>query len=213
MELSNIDPAPIDWSEAAHAPIDVLLIVVNDNEFRPVYEILSEPKRADSGTVLGNVYFGTIGKNRVALVKSGQGAGGKTGTQAILTSALKKLKSEAVICVGICFGMNRTKQKCADVLVSKRLSTYAPCRHNPDGSVFSRGVTVECNGRLVRLFDDGKVGWKGPCQEQIRPDIQSGLIISGPELLDNKDRKEELKKMYPEALGGEMEGEGKKTMT
>ena len=213
MELSNIDPAPIDWSEAAHAPIDVLLIVVNDNEFRPVYEILSEPKRADSGTVLGNVYFGTIGKNRVALVKSGQGAGGKTGTQAILTSALKELKPEAVICVGICFGMNRTKQKCADVLVSKMLSTYAPCRHNRDGSVFSRGVTVECNGRLVRLFDDGKVGWKGPCQEQIRPDIQSGLIISGPELLDNKDRKEELKKMYPEALGGEMEGEGKKTMT
>ena len=93
------------------------------------------------------------------------------------------------------------------------LSTYAPCRDNPDDSVFSRGVKVECNGRLVRLFIDGKVGWKGPCPDQIKPDIQSGLIISGPELIDNKDRKEELKKMYPEALGGEMEGEGKKTMT
>ena len=57
------------------------------------------------------------------------------------------------------------------------------------------------------------IKWDGraPRPEQIKPDVKSGLIISGPELVDNKDRKEQLKKIYPEAVGGEMEGEGKKT--
>ena len=207
-----MNPTKISWRQATENETDVLLIAVNDNEFRPIYEILPEPEEADSGTNLTEAYFATIGKNRVALVRSGQGTGGKTGIQATLTDALSQLKPKVVIGVGMCYGMEKGKQKCADVIVSKKLATYGPRRVNSDGSVYPRGVQIECDPRLVRLFSN-TMGWKGPCPKQIKPDIQSGLIISGPELLDNKDRKEELKKMYPEALGGEMEGEGKKTMT
>ena len=204
-------PTRISWQEATENETDVLLIAVNNNEFRPVYEILHEPNIADSGSNLADVLFGTIGKNRVAIVKSGMGAGGKTGIQTTLNDALSQLKPKVVICVGVCFGMEKGKQEFADVIVSKKLAIYGPCRHNPDDSVFPRGVEIECDARLVKLFSN-TTGWKGPCPAQIKPDIKSGLIISGPELVDNKDRKEQVKRQYPEALGGEMEGEGKKTV-
>ena len=200
----------VSWRQATENETDVLLIAVNDNEFRAVFEILPEPEEADSGTDLTEAYFATIGENRVALVRSGQGTGGKTGIQATLIDALSQLKPKVVIGVGVCYGMEKGKQKCADVIVSRKLATYKECRHNSDGSVYPRGVKIECDARLVKLFSN-TTGWKGPCPEEIKPDIKSGLIISGPELVDNKDRKEKLKKRYPEALGGEMEGEGKKT--
>ena len=85
-------PNRISWQEATENETDVLLIAVNNNEFRPVYEILHEPNIADSGSNLADVLFGTIGKNRVAIVKSGMGAGGKTGIQATLIDALSQLK-------------------------------------------------------------------------------------------------------------------------
>ena len=99
-----MNPTPISWQRATENETDVLLIAVNDNEFRPVYEILPEPEVADCGTNLTEAYFATIGENRVALVRSGQGAGGKTGIQATLTDALNELKPKVVIGVGMCYG-------------------------------------------------------------------------------------------------------------
>ena len=72
----------------------------------------------------------------------------------------------------------------------------------------------ECDVRLTRLFSsvpgwNGKVPrWNG-CEDR-KPTVHRGLIISGPELTDNKEYKEELKGWYHEAIGGEMEGKGKK---
>ena len=197
-----------DKIECHDTPIDVLLLTANKNELRTAYEILSQPKVADFGRNLSKVYFGKIGKNYVALVKSQMGAGGIGGAQATCTEAISKLKPKAVICIGVCFGMKREKQKLADVLVSNKLATYAQIRVNENGSENPRGATPECDVRLVQLFSNVH-GWKCPCEDENKANVSSGLIISGPELIDNKERLKKLKNRYPEALGGEMEGEGK----
>ena len=187
--------------------VDVLLLTANKKELRAAYEILSQPKVADFGENLSIVYFGKIGKNNVALIKSQVGAGGTGGAQATCTEATSKLKPKAVIAVGVCFGMKKEKQKLADVLVSNKLATYAQIRVNADSSENPRGSIPQCNPRLVQLFCN--VGWKCPCEDANKANVYSGLIISGPELIDNKDRLEKLRERYQEALGGEMEGEGK----
>ena len=203
-------PDRIEWSKAAKSPIDVLLLVVNDNEFCVAYAILPQPVlESGSETDLGMVYFGQIGKNKVALVRSGQGASGLTGIQTACLDSIMQLRPKTIICLGVCFGMDKNKQKLGDVLVSTKLGTYGPCRINADGSKICRGVTSECQARLSNLFVGGKVGWKSPSGEECKPKVKDGLIISGPELIDCKDRKEELRKLYPNAIGGEMEGEGK----
>ena len=195
-----------DMIECHDTSIDVLLLTANENELRTAYEILSQPKVADFGGNLSKVYVGKIGKNDVALVKSQMGAGGTGGAQAACTEAISKLKPQAVIGVGVCFGMKRGQQKLSEVLVSSKLATYGPIRVNPDGSEIPLGVNCECDRRLVQLFRNG--GWKCPREDENKPNVSSGLIISGPELIDNKVRLEELKSRYPRALGGEMEGEG-----
>ena len=210
IELEDMNPDETEWSDATKIPIDVVLLVVNDNEFRAAYAILPEPVlESDSETSLGMVYFGQIGKNKVALVRSSQGASGLTGIQTACLDSIMQLRPKTVICLGVCFGMDKNKQKLGDVLVSTKLGTYAPCRMNADGSRISRGVISECEPRLSKLFVGGKVGWKSPRGEECKPKVKDGLIISGPELIDCKDRKEELRKLYPDAIGGEMEGEGK----
>ena len=205
-----MNPVKTEWSEATKTPIDVVLLVVNDNEFRAAYAILPEPVLAsDSKTSLGMVYFGQIEENKVALVRSGQGANGLIGIQVACLRCIMQLRPETFICLGVCFGMDKNKQKLGDVLVSTKLGTYGPCRINAGGSRISRGVISECQPRLTNLFVDGKVGWRSPHGEECKPKVKDGLIISGPELIDCKDRKEELRKLYPNAIGGEMEGEGK----
>ena len=195
-----------DMIECHDTSIDVLLLTANENELRTAYEILSQPKVADFGGNLSKVYVGKIGKNDVALVKSQMGAGGTGGAQAACTEAISKLKPQAVIGVGVCFGMKRGQQKLSEVLVSSKLATYGPIRVNADGSEIPLGVNCECDRRLVQLFRNGI--WKGPREDENKPNVSIGLIISGPELIDNKVRLEELKSRYPRALGGEMEGEG-----
>ena len=203
-------PDRIEWSEATKIPVDVVLLVVNDNEFRAAYEILSQSVlESDSGTDLSMVYFGQIGKNKVALVRSGQGASGLNGIQITCLDIIMQLSPKTVICLGVCFGMDKNNQNFGDVLVSTKLGTYAPSRINADGSRISRGVISECQARLSNLFVGGKVGWESPRGDKYKPKVEGGLIISGPELIDCKDRKEELRKLYPDAIGGEMEGEGK----
>jgi nucleoside phosphorylase len=107
-----------------------------------------------------------------------------------------------VMAVGICFGMLDDKHSLTDVLVSESIADYEMVRQ---GSLETRerGVRQPAGSRLLaasriarRMHDSGEFA------------VHHGLILSGQKLVDSSEFRNELKKRFPDAIGGEMEGAG-----
>ena len=206
LEYKHLKPDHVDGAEINNHQIDVLLLTVTDTEFLAAYKILPSPKEVDAGE-LGPIYFGKIGLNDVALLKTSSEAVSATGPTATSLVAIERFNPRVILSIGVCFGMDRENLELGDVLVSAKMGLYGPAKINKNGQIYSRGPLFECNARLQRLFDFGKVGWKGPTEGKT-PNVHVGLVISGPQTIENYDRKEQLRNLYPEALGGEQVGEG-----
>ena len=207
IKVKEFKPPTIKWADV-NQQFDVLLITVNDEEFNAATRILSSPQRTDTGMRLGPFYFGKIGKNIVALVRSAPGAIGKAAVQATCQDAIEELSPKVIVLLGVCFGMSKDKQSLGDLLVASQAAFYCQGRMNKDGSFFVRSPRPECEARLQRAFQDGKINWNAPGDGKINPKVHFGLVLSGPQLIDNEERKEELRKAFPQAIGGEMEAEG-----
>ena len=207
IKQKEFEPRNIEWGKV-NQQFDVLLITVNGEEFNAATRILSFPQRTDTGRRLGPFYFGKIGKNIVALVRSAPGATGKAAVQATCQDAIEELSPKVIVLLGVCFGMSKDKQSLGDLLVAIQTAFYCQGRINKDGSIFPRSSQPECEARLQRAFQDGKVNWTAPGDGEINPKVHFGLVLSGPQLIDNEERKEEIRKAFPEVIGGEMEAEG-----
>ena len=208
MELKDIKATPVDWPEFNRRKTDVLLLTANDIEFCAVLKILPAPKITDSQQSLGLVYFDEINHNKVAVLRSDMGAIGAAAIQTTLLDAIELLKPGVIVCLGVAFGMKKDQVQLGDVLVATKMALYGKYKVDTEGEILRRGPEFECNARLFRLFDRGKDGWKGLNNDGNSPKVHLGLVLSGPVLINNKDYKEKLRGLYPEALGGEMEGEG-----
>ena len=103
--------------------------------------------------------------------------------------------------------MLEEKQKLGDLLISQKIQRYFPVRINADGLRMPRSDSYLGNSKLYKLFKDGQNGWNSQLSGR-SVEVHTGTILSGPELIDNAERRLELKRMYPDALGGEMESEG-----
>lgn len=206
LEYMHLNPDRVDGPEISQRQIDVLLLTVTDTEFLAAYKILPSPEVADAGE-LGPIYFGKIGRNSVALLKMAASSINVAGPLTTSLGAIEQFSPSVIFSIGVCFGMNCKNVKLGDILVAAKMGFYAPVRINRTGEQVSRGPLIECNARLWRLFENGKVGWSGPCEER-QSKIHVGLVISGPEIIENPERKEQLQSLYPEALGGEQQGEG-----
>ena len=208
LELKDIKATPVDWPDFNRRKTDVLLLTANDIGFCATLKILPNPKSTDSQQNLGFVYFDEINHNRVAVLRSDVGSIGGSAMQTTLLDGIELLKPGVIVCLGVAFGMNQDKVQLGDVLVATKMALYGKYKVDTEGEILRRGPEFECNARLFRLFDRGKDGWKGPNKDGKAPKVHLGLVLSGPVLINNKDLKEKLRRLYPEALGGEMEGEG-----
>ena len=208
LELKDVKATPVDWPEFNRRKTDVLLLTANDVEFCAALKILPAPKITDSQQSLGLVYFDEINHNRVAVLRSGMGAIGAAAIQTTLLGAIELLKPGVIVCLGVAFGMKQDKVQLGDVLVATKMAVYGKYKVDTKGEILRRGPEFDCDERLFHLFDRGKDGWKGPKNDGNAPKVHLGLVLSGPVLIKNKYYKEKLWGLYPEALGGEMEGEG-----
>ena len=194
-----------DWDEKS---VDVVLLTVNDFEFLAAYEILSEPSTAVVKD-LGSVYFGDVGETKVALLQSEMGANNHAAAAEKGLKAKDYLHPNVIITLGMCFGLKEDKHKLGDLLISKSVTRYAQVRKNPDGSKVSRNDPFLVDSTIFSLFKHGKLGWTSPQRSKYQVNVYTGEILSGPELIDHEETREELKRSFPQALGGEMEAEGK----
>lgn len=183
----------------------ILLMTVNPHESAAVLSAFKTLTGADP-TVLhvgDRVYrdLGSLGGTRVFHALSEMGSHSLGAAMQAVDKAIRALKPTMVIAVGIAFGVDNTKQRIGDILVSRQLLLYELQRVGADQIVL-RGDKPHASARLINLFEGAaQTSWQGQA-------VRVGLMLSGEKLIDNIDYRNTLKKLGVEVIGGEMEGAG-----
>ncbi|MEN9867157.1 MAG: hypothetical protein RL748_2747 [Pseudomonadota bacterium] len=190
-------------------PPVIVLITVNDHETHAVLDAFLGADQAPESVAKGGLtYFdlGQHGGNHIIHTVCEMGAGGVGASQQRTRDAIDHWQPRAIIAVGIGFGMDESKQAIGDVLVATQIQDYELARYNSDGTVTPRGDkpgSADSLRNRLRQVDiaEGRrgKGW---------PKVRFGLVLCGQKLVDNLDYRESLKKLFGEAIGGEMEGSG-----
>ena len=202
----------------------VLLVVVNVNEtlatcsyLEPLdgHENIYKFSKRDDFNQLREVATYYIGKYGVCpaairvIPPGSQVLGGASSVPRMALGCFPHLG--AIIGVGVACGVEK-KVKMCDVLVSSKVVNYDQGRIQ-HGEFTSRGQAIDASVYLHSLLTE-KVKW--PNSSFIKrleeskmhiPKVKSGVILSGPYLLDDSVMKELLIKDFArEAIGVEMEG-------
>lgn len=151
-------------------------------------------------------YIGKLGIQEVTVLIVGMGAVSRDSTMNKITEAIDLLKPKALIMVGIAFGMDKTKQKIGDVLISQRIIAYEPQKLKEKNVIYRGDATS--SGKI--LFDRLKnsENWVHQVTPKTTSKKHFGTILSGEKLFDSKSKRDEIYKAFPDAIGGEMEGYG-----
>ena len=201
--------------ESIERPIDIVLLTVEDVEFLNCYAVLTNVCCSYFES-LGMVYFGEIicedgNKVKVALLRCNESAAAVGGSLTVVTNAVASLAPKAVICTGCCGRLDPSRAELGDVVISRTLSTYAHKVIN-QGQEENRGVRVDVTRHMGKLILSAADGWNPPVKDPAEADKinvhKNGDILSGPELVNNDERRKQLLEKHPTAVGIEMEGEG-----
>ena len=194
-------------------PVDILLLTVKECEFLSCLSFLNKGFVKSYHKKLGYVYFGDIGDDerlKIAVLQITMGSSGAGGSLVAVPNAVPILRPKAVFCVGFCGSLNEKKAKLGDVVVSSRLITYAFVKHTK-GGIEQRGDSGPLNRDLANLTKNVGAGWKAPLKnaEDLKVKVRSdGVFLSGPEVVDDRERRDQLIDQFPQATAIEMEGEG-----
>jgi len=185
---------------------DVLLVTVTKVESQAVMRVFEQAtgQKPKSTQVGDRMYrdLGEINGARVFLALSEMGSDGPGGSHESVRKGIESLSPAAVIMVGIAFGVNEQKQKIGDVLISQQLRLYDLQRVSKDQIVL-RGSKPDASVWLINRFKNADLDW-----DESNAKVRFGVILSGEKLVDDVDYRDQLKSFEPEALGGEMEGDG-----
>ena len=210
--LPSIKDVSTTWKQP-DLPVDVLLLTVKDCEFLSCYNELKDPYRYYYKDI-GFVYFNNVQsheeKVKVALLRCNEGSIGPSSSLIAVKDAALKLQPKAVISVGACSGLNPEKTKLGDVVVSTKLTTYAPKVVTSDQEQ-SAGMSSHVSRLFSKITSNCADGWKAPLKNPEDRQVKvlcNGEFLSGPEQIRAQWRRKELVDRHPLAAGVEMEGEG-----
>jgi len=137
---------------------------------------------------------------RVFHVRTSAGSGGASGAMIMGNIAIEELKPQFVISLGICFGMDESKQKLCDVVVSEMIHDYEKKRVS-DLRPEDRGATREAGPTLLSRARAQRAIWDAfP--------VHVGVVASGEKLVDDRDFRDKLKLSQPIPIAGDMEAWG-----
>ena len=203
----------------------VLLLTINDNETLAVRNYL-EPfdecgdtyKFTKCVTFGGKVshhaiyYIGKFGACPAAITAIQPGSEVRGGAINVPMMAYQSFPNiGAIIGVGVACGVKK-KVKMCDVLVSTQIVNYDQARAQ-QGGFLSRGTKINASAYLRSLFTQ-LVKWPNDSIRQRltdskmpNPKVKSGVILSGPYLIDDPKFQDVLIEDFAsEAIGIEMEG-------
>jgi len=190
---------------------DILLVTATKVESKAVLDIFLQNISGQMPQLVSvddRTYhdLGIINKARVFLVQSEMGSGGLGASQQTVQKGISALSPNAVIMVGISYGIDSNKQSIGDVLISQQLMLYDLQRvGEKEGNlkIILRGDKPHASPRLLNYFHSADLSW-----DESKCKASFGLILSGEKLVDNIDFRQQLHDLCPEAIGGEMEGAG-----
>lgn len=142
------------------------------------------------------------------------------GTQEVGSSTLTTANAladwpcvKAVFMVGIAFGMyneetDQIKQNFGDVLVATKVFPYENQRWNKDGNIKFRGKEHEANPHLIDAYRLIASEWNHNNIFGESTHVEYCPLLTGEKLVDDLDKRNELKRKYQDYRGGEMEGMG-----
>ena len=217
LEIENLPDHSEPWENIQRdfLPVHFLLLTVKDCEFLSCLSFLKEGFVRSNREPLGIVYFGNVRDNKheevkVSVMKCNMGSSTTGGSLVVVPNAVRILRPKAVFSVGFCASLNEKKAELGDVVVCSKLITYASIKQEGD-MVEERGVKVPLNRDLATLARHIGDGWKPPVKystgQKVKP-RRGGVFLSGPEVINDRKRRDALIKRYPEATAIEMEGEG-----
>lgn len=119
---------------------------------------------------------------------------GKVYAAIITTLIIKKFKPELVMNVG-CAGSLNQDVCVGDVVVANRVADWDVDVPDWPRNMYSDKMSFACDGRIIKLVKELKL-----------KNVHTGLIVSGDEFIYKKSQVNTIKKYFPEALCGEMEG-------
>ena len=185
---------------------DVLIVTATPVESKAVIAAFKELTGQTNPPVPigGRTYrdLGVVGDTQVFLALTEMGSGGLGASQQAVQKGIEALRPGAVLLVGIAFGVDEKKQRIGDILISQQLQLY-DLQRSGKGQIVLRGDKPHASARLIDHFRHADLDWDGS-----KARIEFGLILSGEKLVDNLDYREQLQRLVPEAIGGEMEGAG-----
>ncbi len=152
-------------------------------------------------------YFGMLGNYNIAHVQCSMGSLSRSSSTMTISAALQELKSKVVIMIGIAFGVDETKQKIGDVLVSESIVPYNIKRIGKDSSN-QRGKETQSSKILLNRFYNLKTTWEYLLPNNQKAELIPTPMLSGEELIDNLKHRNKLVQEFPNSRGGEMEGAG-----
>ena len=155
------------------------------------------------------MYLGRYANVPVAVASSSQGPVDASNVVSTMKNAITDAKY--VIAVGICYGMYPEKTKLGDVIVVEKIIDFKNANQTADGQTPRHdGHDAVIATNLQQLFQR-PIGFQPLEVEKGDPhkvDVHYKPIISKPDLIKDEEVRDKLKKCYPKAYGGEMEGSG-----
>lgn len=151
-------------------------------------------------------FVGLFGAYRAVHVQCTLGSTSRASSILTATEAIKLLNPKVVLMPGIAFGIDSDSQKIGDVIVAETIYPYNLKRIGE--KVIQRGTPLTASKVLVNRFKNAKLNWEHLLKDGKKSELIVGAIISGEELIDNKEYRDNLVAQFPSAKGGEMEGNG-----
>lgn len=186
----------------------IAITTATDSEDKELFDALenrgfsrSRQVRAGDGVVQE---FSRGVTQKLVHLRTNAGSLGVNSAGMMLPHLLNELNVKYLVSAGICFGLKPEKngqeyQKLGDVLFSTAIEDYETQRVGEEK--IKRGEKLPASHGLlqaVRIARDQT--------DQTDFSIYEGLILSGQKLVDNEKLVDELRNNFPEAIGGEMEG-------
>lgn len=184
----------------------VLLVTVTPVESRAVLAECYRANKTEAKAVqIGAGTYQDLGILRgvqIYMALSEMGSGGVGGSQESVRNALDDIAPQALIMVGIAFGIDASKQAIGEVLIANQVLLYELQRVGAEKNI-SRGDKSHASQKLIQFLRHAALTW-----DESRARLDFGLLLSGEKLVDHLDFRSQLQAFAPEACGGEMEGAG-----
>lgn len=193
--------------------IQVLLVTTTEIERNAVLAEM-QPAPGHSSVVMGTlsdqIYrIGTVGRHVVGMIQTTMGSQGEHGSTLDVYHPVKELPAlKAIVAVGIAFGVDRSKLRAGDVMIAAAVQPYELAKVNGEASQISyRSLQIPCGRNLLEVFRHRNSDWRRE-RMKTRVAVQPGLLLSGEKVVNDRKFRDELVRVFPMAIGGEMEGTG-----